>query len=114
MVLAHHRLQKANRETLVHWEDLHKSFHQALLKSCESPLLLRFCDQLYDLNIRYRFLAGKSVTYKKRNIVDEHQLIMEAAVARKCDVAVKLLRDHYTRTGDYLADQLAHIVNCDG
>jgi len=111
LVLAHHRLHRAKREPLIDWEELHKSFHQALLKACDSPVLLRFCDQLYDLNIRYRFLAGMSNTYKKRNIIDEHQLIMEAVVARSSDEAVKLLGDHYTRTGHYLSDQLAHIVN---
>ena len=42
------------------FEARHKEFHMALLAACGSPILLRFCGQLYDLNVRYRYLAGRS------------------------------------------------------
>lgn len=90
----------ANRE----WEVLHKAFHGALIAACGSGILLRFCDQLYDRNIRYRQLAGP-VAYPGRNVGDEHEAIMNAALARDADRAVRHLVDHYERTGAFLAER---------
>lgn len=105
-VLAHHRLTKADRSDTDTWEMLHKSFHQSLLTACGSPILLRFCDQLYDLNIRYRFLAGKSVRYGNRDLTTEHAEILEAVLKRDSVDASQKLTHHYTRTGDFLADNI--------
>lgn len=102
---AHLQLEKASRKNTEHWESLHKAFHMALLGDCDSPILLRFCEQLYDLNIRYRFLAVKSVNYAKRNIRQEHKAIMQAAIEGKAELAASLLTSHYTLTGDFLEDQ---------
>jgi len=106
LVLAHYRLSVAERNDVAKWEHQHKRFHMALINACDSPLLLRFCEQLYDLNIRYRMLAGRSMTYTARKITDEHERILEAATAKNIDLANELLLDHYTRTGEYLAEQL--------
>lgn len=106
-VLAHHRLSSANRMDADNWELLHKQFHQALLAACGSPILIRFCDQLYDLNIRYRFLAGKSVRYRDRDVSKEHAEILQASLAREADGAAELLIKHYELTGNFLADKLA-------
>ena len=102
-------LSAVDRRDPAHWEALHKSFHQQLICACRSPILLRFCDQLYDLNIRYRNLALRAVEYHQRNVPDEHQGIVDASLAGNCDQACELLRAHYTRTGNYLADLLADI-----
>ncbi|MBX2839497.1 MAG: GntR family transcriptional regulator [Gammaproteobacteria bacterium] len=106
LVLAHHRLSRADRSDISEWETLHKAFHMSLLSDCDSPILLRFCDQLYDLNIRYRYLAGQSGRYGKRRVENEHKGIMEAAVKRDPDKASRRLIDHYTLTGDFLAEKL--------
>ena len=105
LVLAHHRLSKASRKDIDQWEQVHKAFHLSLLSACGSPILLRFCDQLYDLNIRYRYLAGKSGSYSQRNVTSEHQQILQSTVARDAEAAVKHLMEHYTLTGEFLADQ---------
>lgn len=104
-VLGHHRLAKVSRNDIDHWETLHKEFHRALLTACGSPILLRFCDQLYDLNIRYRFLAGKSGRYGNRDVVQEHADILQAVLDRDADSAVEKLTTHYEHTGEFLADQ---------
>lgn len=106
-LLAHHRLNKADRQNLEHWENLHKKFHTALLVACNSPILLRFCDQLYDLNIRYRFLAGKSSRYGHRDVSKEHKHILDAVLDRDIESASERLTQHYTRTGDFLADNFS-------
>ena len=105
-VLAHHRLTVASRDDMEQWESLHRQFHQSLLLACDSPILLRFCDQLYDLNIRYRFLAGKSAHYSSRDVADEHAEILSATLNRDADVASSKLIEHYRLTGEFLEGQI--------
>ena len=104
LVLVHHYMGRTDRADLELFEERHKSFHMALLSACDSPILMRFCGQLYDLNVRYRFLAGRSKTYSRRNVEDEHQAILDAAVSRDIEQASALLMDHYRSTGAFLAD----------
>ena len=106
LVLSHHRLQQADRSNPDVWEAHHRAFHSSLLQGCSSPILLRFCSQLYDLNIRYRFLAGKSGRYAMRDVASEHQNILDAALARDVAHASSQLIAHYSLTGEFLADQI--------
>ena len=106
LVLAHHHMSQAYQEPANAWEEKHKAFHMALIAACDSPILLRFCDQLYALNIRYRNLAGKSKGYAKRDVVEEHNDILSAAIARDADSTSALLASHYRTTGSYLVDLL--------
>ncbi|MEO0693570.1 MAG: GntR family transcriptional regulator [Pseudomonadota bacterium] len=103
VVLAHHRMQRAKAEKSERFEDLHKEFHMALLANAQSPILLKFCSQLYDLNIRYRFLAGSALEYKRRDVTDEHAGILSAAVAGDADLASERLIRHYEMTGSFLS-----------
>lgn len=105
LLLSHHRLNQADRADPDNWERLHRVFHTTLLQACGSPILLRFCEQLYDLNIRYRYLAGKSVRYQKRDVIKEHQSILDAVLERDTDMASCSLLEHYTATGDFLTDK---------
>lgn len=106
LVLSHHRMEKSRNKETEAFEAAHKEFHMALLKNCTSPILLKFCSQLYDLNIRYRYTAGKSLNYKQRNVSHEHQQIMELALASNADGACEQLLAHYRETGAYLSDLL--------
>ncbi|WP_299886660.1 GntR family transcriptional regulator [uncultured Ruegeria sp.] len=106
LVLRHHHMKRAGQNGSHDFEDAHKAFHLALLDNSKLPLLLRYCSQLYDLNIRYRYLAAGGSSYKKRNIAAEHQLIMDAAFDRDADAATRHLIDHYCRTGEYLSSQM--------
>ncbi|MEO0945192.1 MAG: FCD domain-containing protein [Pseudomonadota bacterium] len=78
----------------------------ALLAGCKSPILLRFCSQLYDLNVRYRYLAGKSKSYSRRNVDAEHEGILTAAVDRDVEAVSERLLEHYRNTGAFLAEQI--------
>ncbi len=106
LVLRHHRMKKAGQNGTLDFEDAHKAFHMALLDNAKLPLLLRYCSQLYDLNIRYRYLAAGGSSYKKRNIAAEHHHILDAALDNDADGATKHLIDHYRRTGEYLSSQM--------
>ena len=112
IVIANHRLSRIPRSVDEHsyvanteWEPQHKRLHMALLSACGSSILLKFCDQLYDRNIRYRNIAG-TVAYSKRNTNDEHKHIVKLVLERNADEAVKALINHYTKTGQFLSKQL--------
>ncbi len=112
VVLAEYHLSRAERSISKNafianqdWERRHKDFHMALISACGSSILLNFCNQLYDQNVRYRHVAGK-VAYPKRNIEKEHQAIMQAALDRDAAKAVTGLLDHYRTTGAFLTKGL--------
>lgn len=115
LVLAFHRLSKAPRsaERITYainpdWEVLHRAFHLALIGACGSRWLISYCEQLNDLADRYRQLAVR-VTYPRRNELDEHKAIMDAAVNRDPDRAVEVLMDHYRRTAEIIRDSVDQI-----
>ena len=112
LVLAFHRLSKTPRSAdqvtyamNPDWEVLHRAFHLALIGACGSRWLISYCEQLNDLADRYRQLAA----YPRRNGLDEHKVIMDAAVNRKPDDAVEVLVDHYRRTADIIRDSVDQI-----
>ena len=104
LVVVFHYLSRADRSDPKLFEERHKNFHMALIQACESPILLKFCNQLYDLNVRYRFLAGTSKSYQQRDVDAEHQAILDAAIDRDTEEASRLLADHYRSTGAFLVD----------
>lgn len=104
LVLAHHHMAKLHAGPHDVFEAHHKAFHMSLLSACGSPILLRFCEQLYDLNIRYRNLAVKSEGYAKRDIAGEHKAILDAAISGDMECASSELVSHYRKTGGYLAE----------
>ena len=113
VVLTHYRLAKTphaagDDDPTRSWEQAHQQFHRSMLAGCGSKTLLRFCDQLYDLNIRYRNIAGE-VAYPKRDIAGEHRQIFEAVVSRDADRAVQALVRHYRLTGEYIHTALADL-----
>jgi len=106
LVLAHHYMLRARQKSPEEFEECHKTFHMALLAGCNSPILLRFCNQLYDLNVRYRYLAGRSKGYNRRDVDAEHEEILNAAVDRDIETVSTRLLEHYRNTGAFLAEQI--------
>ncbi|PJI85752.1 DNA-binding GntR family transcriptional regulator [Yoonia maricola] len=107
LVLAHHRMKRVAGTDA--FEEAHKLFHMTLLSNAQSPMLERYCSQLYDLNIRYRYLAAGGARYQSRDIAAEHVSILDAAVQRDADTASIALLHHYRLTGEYLSTQLADL-----
>jgi len=112
VVLANYRLSRIPRsESTDHfvandqWERQHKIFHMTLISECGSSMLLKFCDQLYDQNVRYRQLSG-SKAYPVRDIAEEHSAICDSVLARDADLAAELLVKHYRRTSNFLQEEL--------
>lgn len=112
LVLANYRLSRIPRSTSSEsfvanekWEAAHKNFHMTLIAQCGSSILLKFCNQLYDQNVRYRQLSG-SKAYPKRDVAEEHNAICDAVLARNADIACKLLLDHYQQTSSFVREEL--------
>lgn len=108
LVLALHRLSRAPRAPSdsgygpdIEWEKLHRDFHRALLAACPSSHLLRYCDNLSDLWVRYRWISY-SRAGQGRDVAAEHQRIVAAALDRRTGDAVAELLAHYRRTASYL------------
>lgn len=107
LVLAFHRLSRTPRsvdpdsyEENPEWERLHRAFHLALLAGCGSPLLLGFCEQLYDRAYRFRQLAARK-SYKRRHELDEHRAIFDAVIGGQLEQARQLMSEHYRRTAGF-------------
>jgi DNA-binding GntR family transcriptional regulator len=106
LVLSHYRMNKAKSTEEPAFEMAHKAFHMTLIGNANLPMLEGYCAQLYDLNIRYRYLAAGGANYQKRSIEAEHQGILDAALTQNADRACELLLSHYRRTGEYLSKQM--------
>lgn len=101
VLLAFHRLLRTPRDDYAPnesaWTAAHKQFHRSLLAGCGSEILLAHCDQLFDMAERYR-LIGRSAGGNWGDADAEHQAIMQAAIDRKADDAVRLLCSHFEKT----------------
>src|SRR3569623_2617397 len=75
------------------WEAAHRHLHSKLISACGMPLLLTFSATLHDLNDSYRrlFLMSRPIDKIVRR---EHDEICDAALARKPELACKIMREH--------------------
>lgn len=75
-----------------HWEEAHKSFHFALIAQPGSRLLQSFHQITWDQAQRYRLLTH--LPGEAGLLMDEHERLMDAVLAREQDLARALLRRH--------------------
>lgn len=101
VLAAHHRLSKFEARRwqpgdYEQWETWHRTYHQALIGGCGSPILLQFCSMLHDMRDRYRrlFLTARE---PDRNVGKEHAEITQAALGRDAERAAELLARHIDR-----------------
>ncbi|MDB6002651.1 MAG: hypothetical protein JWP52_4350 [Rhizobacter sp.] len=111
LVLAFHRLSRAapSGPAGLHaqgpsWEPLHRAFHVALIARCRSQRIADYTNVLFDQADRYRHL-GAAID-STRDLLAEHRVIMEAALARDTELAVQLANDHVTKTTDAVIEHL--------
>jgi len=108
LIVLNHRLQKAERlsiyepENLDSWEMIHKKFHLTLVCRSKSSFINKFCELLYDQNMRYRYLIKKKKSYKKRKFTVEHKGILDAVLKRDINKSKSLLIKHYIRASDFI------------
>ena len=85
--------EMSEKEAADLWEEYHREFHFALYSTCGSPWLLRFCELLIQHGERYRraYIAYPRVA---KAITQEHEALLEAALARETEQAVDVLEKH--------------------
>ncbi|MBD0413899.1 GntR family transcriptional regulator [Oryzicola mucosus] len=83
------------------WLRYHREFHSALVAACDSPTLSSIRDRLFDQAERYVSLAIASQG-EFRDDVSEHAALMNAAISRDAETALRLNRAHIERTTEKL------------
>jgi GntR family carbon starvation induced transcriptional regulator len=102
ILAAAHRLRRteplyaADRTRNPEWAEHHQAFHAALVSACGSRRLLELHSQLYQQSERYRDLSLQ--IEGERNVVEEHQEIVDAALDRDADRLVDLTIQHLRET----------------
>ncbi|TYR33206.1 GntR family transcriptional regulator [Mesorhizobium microcysteis] len=110
IVLSFHRLSRTRIQTPeeggdnTEWEIKHRAFHNALIGACGSFWLIKFCNEMMDQAERYRYISMSG--YPRRDSVEEHRLIMEAALDGDAELAKQRLFDQYNLTLKHLEAQI--------
>ena len=101
VVSAFHRLARSEGISPEDRRARHRAFHDALVASA-SPWLLRFHRILYDHTERYRnfcLIHAKDLDLERgRDTQVEHKQIMEYALERDADLAIKVISEHLNTT----------------
>lgn len=106
LIAAFHRLSKIeeklgerSKDHLREWEQRNRSFHEALIASCDSRWLRYLIGLLYRQSERYRHLVIADHSLP-RDVHAEHRLIFDAALARDTVAASAALERHIRITFD--------------
>ena len=103
---AFHRLSRVDAplspEKHAAWALAHRQFHEALIRGCNSPWLMRLCGLLYDKSERYRNLAERQPGSQGRDIQAEHRTLMDAVMAHDTEQACTLLEEHFWETTEII------------
>ena len=114
VLIAYHRLRQQPRLNPATngrnpaWDEAHRNFHAALTAACRSKILIAYCDQLFVMADRYRYMARSSPRASTKHRDKEHRLIMDAAIARRADEAARLLNKHFETTALLCQSELQH------
>ncbi len=82
------------------YKEQHRRFHTELISACTSDWMKRFHATLFDHSERYRELvvAAYADAPPPRDVLAEHRELMDAALERNADLAVKLATAHIEAT----------------
>ncbi|RFP09280.1 GntR family transcriptional regulator [Duganella sp. BJB488] len=87
------------------WSVRHKAFHFAMFRACPSPLLLGMVDSLFDRAERYRRFSALH-RQSGRHKHNEHQMLLDAVLARDKDKALTQLSDHIGHTETSISEAI--------
>jgi GntR family carbon starvation induced transcriptional regulator len=91
------------------WEDRNREFHDSLVAAADSKWLLRLRTQLFDLTERYRRYGREVLAANHSDRLSvEHRAMMEAALDRNAEEAVRLMTGHILSNVKLLADCIEH------
>lgn len=107
VVLAHHWIARtpeflADGNVNPEYETRHRAFHASLSTACGSRWLFEFSEKLFELSERFRNLSVPGALSEGRDVATEHAQIMQAALDRDVETAVRLSNEHVGRTTEFL------------
>jgi len=112
-IAAHHLLERATyldpdnpARSTAEWAAAHAAFHEALLAGCGNRRLREVATGLRDEAELYRQWSITPALAKGRDVAAEHRAILDAAVARDLELAVRLLGEHISLTSRLLVDSV--------
>lgn len=98
VVACHHKLatlerqmadgDKSQTET---WKRYDWEFHQSLISACGSQVLMETHASIFDKYLRYQMIA---LSFRGEIAAQEHQGLLDAALSRNAEAAVKILERH--------------------
>ena len=98
VVAAHHKLAAMEKRMAVNdpypaetWRQYDWAFHVALISACGSDLLLETYASICDKYLRYQMIAA---VFRGQVAADEHQVLLESALARDWQRAQQTLTTH--------------------
>jgi DNA-binding GntR family transcriptional regulator len=110
-IAAHHLLERATyldpdnpARSTAEWAAAHAEFHVALLAGCGNRRLREVAIGLRDEAELYRQWSITPALAKGRNVAAEHRAMLDAAVSRDTELAVRLLSEHISLTSKLLTD----------
>ncbi|OCC23733.1 hypothetical protein MB02_11295 [Croceicoccus estronivorus] len=86
-------------------ERRNRLFHESLMAACPLKKLLQVHGILYDLHGRYRAIAI-GLDKRRRNLLQEHEAIYKAALARDVETACEAARQHIVLTAQVVEERL--------
>jgi GntR family transcriptional regulator, carbon starvation induced regulator len=108
VLLSYHRLSKVHRYSSENprvvnplYDRPHREFHKALFSGCGSEWMIDACMHLFDHAERYRNLSRHAVVLPREN---EHKLMVDAALARNVEEAVRLIQQHVLLTAQIVRE----------
>lgn len=98
VVAAHHKLARmeammnsGERSQTEVWKRYDREFHAALISACGSKALLETYRRIFDHFMRYQIIA---IIYRGRAASEEHKQLLDCALSRDSETAVRVLERH--------------------
>jgi GntR family transcriptional regulator, carbon starvation induced regulator len=112
VLLSFHRLSKLQRYLSLsppvpnpEFDRPHREFHSALLSGCGSRWMVDLSEKLFDHAERYRNLSRKISVIPRE---EEHKKIVDAALGRRVEEAVSLIKRHVELTAEIVMEGPRH------
>jgi DNA-binding GntR family transcriptional regulator len=98
VISSHHKLAAVEAQLtegrtvdMTIWKKLDRDFHSTLISACDSDMLLRLFDDVFDHYVRYQRLV---LGFRGQEAADEHLQLMKSALARDADETERVLVKH--------------------
>lgn len=105
VVAAYHKLSrleammmKGEHDQTTRWKNYDREFHGALISACGSKALLETHAIIFDQFLRYQILA---VMFRGEVAAQEHKELLDCALQRDADRALKILERHISACIEY-------------